>query len=309
MVIEPIFEREFASSSYGFRPGRSCKEALREVKGLLRGGYLHVVDVDIKGYFDNIPHGKLMDLVRERIAEGKVLGLIEAFLKQGVLEDGIIIDPVAGSPQGGIISPLLANIYLNPLDWILKSLGLKSARYADDIVVLTRDADSAAAALERIREWMRGAELTLHPEKTRIEDMGREGASFEFQGYRFKRGRNGKRLKLVRDKSKQKLRATLRRPTKRSNGHSMETIVGKINPILRGWFNYFQHAHANEMTSMDGWVRMRLRSILRKRDGGSGKGWGRGHQRWRNSYFAKLKLFSLEQARKEAMSLRKGANH
>ena len=185
LVIEPVFEREFAANSFGFRPGRGCKDALREVERLLHEGYCHVVDVDIKGYFDNIPHALLMDLIRERIADGKVLGIIEKFLKASVLEDGIILDPHAGSPQGGIISPLLANIYLNPLDWLLASLGLESVRYADDIVVLTKDAETATKALATISEWMDEVGLTLHPEKTCLVDMTQSRASFDFLGYRF----------------------------------------------------------------------------------------------------------------------------
>jgi len=306
MVIEPIFERDFAPSSYGFRPGRGCKDALREVERLLSEGNSHVVDVDIKGYFDNIPHEALLTLVKERIADGKVLGLIEAFLKQGVLEEGIIIDPVTGSPQGGIVSPLLANIYLNPLDWLLESLGLHSVRYADDIVVLAADAQTANQALEQISEWMTGAGLTLHPEKTRIVDMSESDAWFDFLGYRFKRSHRGKLLRLVRPKSKQALRAKLRKPTKRSNARSIEAIIKLINPVLKGWFGYFKQAHPSDLSGMDGWVRMRLRSILRKRHKRKGRGRGLDHHRWRNRYFENLGLFSLEQAREEVMSLRRG---
>ena len=307
VVIEPIFEREFAPSSYGFRPGRGCKDALREVEKQMREGRSHVVDVDIKGYFDNIPHEALMELVRERVADGKVLGLIEAFLKQGVLEDGIVTEPVSGSPQGGIISPLLANIYLNPLDWLLEGLGLKSVRYADDIVVLASTATEATGALETIEKWMKGAGLKLHPEKTRVVDMNEAGACFEFLGYRFERSRRGKLLKLVRPKSKQKLRANLRKPTKRCNKHSMEAIAKRINPTLRGWYGYFKHARADELSAIDGWVRMRLRSILRKRRKGKGRGRGSDHHRWPNRYFENLGLFSLKRAWEEEMSLRKGA--
>jgi len=306
LVIEPIFEREFAASSYGFRPGRGCKDALREVERLLRQGNGHVVDLDIKGYFDNIPHPALMQLVEERIADGKVLGLIEAFLKQGVLEEGIITDPLTGSPQGGIISPMLANIYLNPLDWLLESLGLHSVRYADDIVVLAADAKTATQALESIREWMSGAELTLHPEKTRIVDMNEADAYFDFLGYRFKRSRKGKLLRIVRPKSKQSLHAKLRKPTKRSNGRSLEAVITLINPVLKGWFGYFKHAHPSDLSDMDGWVRMRLRSILRKRHKRKGRGRGLDHNRWPNRYFENLGLFSLKRAREELMSLRKG---
>lgn len=304
MVIEPIFEHNFAPNSFGFRPGRGCKDALREVERLLRGGKSHVVDVDIKGYFDNIPHKALMGLVRNRIADGRVLDLIEGFLKQGVLEDGQVIDPVTGSPQGGIISPLLANIYLDPLDWMLESLGLHSVRYADDIVVLAEDAETAKRALRQIREWMDEAGLELHPEKTRLVDMKEADAHFDFLGYRFKRSKRGKLLRLVRPKSKQKLRASLKKPTKRCNGKSMTAIIGLVNPVLKGWFEYFKHAHPTELIAIDQWVRMRLRSILRKRRKGRGRGRGLDHLRWRNRYFANLGLFSLELAREELKSLR-----
>ena len=306
LVIEPIFEGEFATSSYGFRPGRGCKDALREVEKQMREGRSHVVDVDIKGYFDSIPHEALMELVRERVADGKVLGLIEVFLKQRVLEEGIMIDPVSGSPQGGIVSPLLANIYLNPLDWLLEGLGLKSVRYADDIVVLASSASEAAGALGTIQKWMKGAGLRLHPEKARVVDMNEAGAYFEFLGYRFERSRRGKLLKLVRPKSRQKLRANLRKPTRRCNKHSMEAVAERINPTLRGWYGYFKHAHPDELSAIDGWVRMRLRSILRKRRKGKGRGRGSDHHRWPNRYFENLGLFSLKRAWEEEMSLRKG---
>jgi RNA-directed DNA polymerase len=273
----------------------------------LREGYCHVVDVDIKGYFDNIPHEPLMREVRKHIADGKVLGLIEMFLKQGVLEEGVVIESVEGSPQGGIISPLLANIYLDPLDKLLQSLGLKSIRYADDIVVLATDAQKAKWALEQIREWMEGAGLELHPEKTRVVDMREAKAHFDFLGYRFHRSQSGKVLKLVRPKSKQKLRAALKKPTKRCNGRSLEAIIAEVNPVMKGWFGYFQHALPSELSAMDGWVRMRLRSILRKRRGGKGRGRGLDHHRWPNRYFENHGLFSLKQAREEAISLRRGA--
>lgn len=308
MVIEPIFEREFAPSSYGFRPGRGCKDALREVEALLRQGYRHVVDVDIKGYFDNIPHSPLMTLIKERISDGKVLGLLEKFLQQGVMEEGIEIEAEIGSPQGGIVSPMLANIYLNPLDWLLSELGIKSVRYADDLVLLCRSAGEAAHALEQLSQWMEDAELTLHPEKTRVVEMNQDRAYFDFLGYRFLRSRKGKLLRLVRPKSKQKLRQTLKRPTKRANGKSLEEIVAIVNPKLKGWFAFFQQAHPSEHEKLDQWVRMRLRSILRKRHKGKGRGRGLDHYKWPNRYFENLGLFSLAQAREELRSLRRGVN-
>jgi RNA-directed DNA polymerase len=306
-VLEPIFEREFVATSYGFRPGRGCKDALREVERLLRSGHTHVVDVDIKGYFDNIPHGKLMELVRERVADGKVLGLVETFLKQKVSENGVEIQPDKGTPQGGIISPLLANIYLHPLDLLLGELGLRSARYADDLVVLAPSAQAAEQALAAIAGWMDQAELTLHPEKTRLVDMNAGNAYFDFLGYRFKRSWKGKLLRMIRPASKKKLRDTLRHPTKRTSGKSMETIIAGINPVLRGWYEYFRQAPNWHHQEMDQWVRMRLRSILRKRNKGQGRGGGKDHFKWPNRYFETLGLFSLEQARINTMSLRNGA--
>jgi RNA-directed DNA polymerase len=307
MAIEPVFEREFAPRSYGFRPGRGCKDALREVEGRLREGHTHVVDVDIKGYFDNIPHEPLMKLVRERISDGRVLGLIEKFLKQGVLEEGVELEPEKGSPQGGVISPLLANLYLNPLDWLLEEWGVIGVRYADDLVLLARGAGEARRALERLEEWMGEAGLTLHPEKTRLVDMGQARAHFDFLGYRFLRTGRGKLLRLVSPKSKRKLRGKLKGPTRRTSGRCLPAIIAGINPKLRGWFEYFQHAHESELAGLDRWVRMRLRSILRKRHKGRGRGRGRDHFKWPNRYFESLGLFSLERARAERLSLRHGA--
>ena len=309
MVIEPIFEREFCANSYGFRPGRGCKEALREVERLLRGGHHHVVDVDIQGYFDAIPHLKLLELVEERISDRKVLGLIEAFLKQGVMEDGVETLTAAeqGSPQGGLISPLLANIYLNPLDWLLEELGLEAIRYADDIVVMAKSEAEATQALETMRDWMEQADLTLHPEKTRVVDMSQNGCYFDFLGYRFARSQKGKLNKLVRPKSEQKLRGSLKRATKRCNKNDLRTIIRNINPKLKGYYGYFKHAHGGPLEGLDRWVRMRMRSILRKRHRGKGRGRGKDHFRWPNRYFEDLGLFSLKQAQEEEMSLRKRA--
>ena len=318
MVIEPIFENCFAEHSYGFRPGRGCKDALRRVEELLKAGRTHVVDVDVRGYFDSIPHDRLLALVRERIADGRVLGLIEGFLKQGVMEGTELAKIVEetpagepqGTPQGGVISPLLANIYLNPLDWLMAGLGFEMVRYADDMVVLCRSREEAGAALEKLREWMAGAGLTLHPDKTRTVDMNLADSHFDFLGYRFKRSRQGRMMRLVRPKSLRKLRESIKPRTRRNNGKSMAAIVADLNPTLRGWFGYFKHAKANELNGIDGWIRMRLRSILRKRHGLKGRGRGKDHHRWPNRYFTKLGLFCLLDARESTYaSLRNGANH
>jgi RNA-directed DNA polymerase len=308
MVIEPIFEREFCPWSYGFRPGVGCKDALREVERHLKAGFTHIVDIDIEGYFDNIDHELLMEKVRSRVADSRVLGLIEGFLKQGVMEEGVTWLPEKGSPQGGVISPLLANIYLNELDWLMNGREVRLIRYADDMVLMCRSQSEARAARRKLEEWMEAARLTLSAEKTREADMQQEGESFDFLGYRFKRGKEGRLLRLVRPESLAKLKDSVRRKTRRCNKHSMETICQQLEPVLRGWFGYFKHANVSTLGGIDGWIRMRLRSILRKRRGGRGRGRGRDHQRWRNDYFREAGFYSLVDARNEYLSLRKGVN-
>jgi RNA-directed DNA polymerase len=253
--------------------------------------------------------------------DGRVLGLIEGFLKQGVMENtesAKTMEEVPadesqeesqGTPQGGVISPLLANIYLDPLDWLMAGLGFEMVRYADDMVVLCRNQEEADSALEKLREWMGEAGLTLHPDKTRTVDMNLADSHFDFLGYRFKRSQRRKMMRLVRPKSLRKLRETIKPRTRRNNGKSMEAIVADLNRTLPGWFGYFKHVKANELSGIDGWIRMRLRSILRKRRGLEGRGRGKDHQRWPNRYFEKLGLYCLLDAREtEITSLRNGVN-
>jgi RNA-directed DNA polymerase len=298
-VLEPIFEREFAEHSYGFRPGRGAKEALRRVDGLLQAGCRHVVDADIKGYFDAIPKDKLMALVRERVVDGRVLTLLDQFLNQPVMEPLKTWTPETGTPQGAVISPLLANLYLNPLDHRMAGQGMEMVRYADDFVVLCQSEEQAQAVLEAIRGWMGEAGLTLHPDKTRIVSMQTDGSYFEFLGYRFKRHKD-RDYRFPRPKSEKKLRETIRAHTRRCNGHSLEKITHDINRVLRGWFEYFKHSHGTVFSHIDGWVRMRLRSILRKRRGGTGRGRGSDHQKWPNAYFTERGLLCLTTARAQA---------
>lgn len=293
LVIGPIFEIGFSPHSYGFRPRRSCKDALREVNELLGQGYEWIVDADLKSYFDTIAHDKLMGLVREKVADGLVLDLLEGYLKQGVINELKDWDPTEeGTPQGAVISPLLANLYLNELDHLLCEQGHRLVRYADDFVILTQSREDAEKALAATRDWTAKRELVLHPEKTRLTTH-KEG--FEFLGYRFVNGN-----RFVRQKSLTKLRGTLRPKTKRTKGKSMKAIIADINPVLIGWFGYFKHAHKNTFVWMDGWVRMRLRSILRKRHKRKGRARGLDHQRYPNKYFAEMGLFSLERAHREA---------
>ncbi len=267
------------------------------------------MDIDIQGYFDNIEHIALMERVKDRVADSRVLKLIEAFLEQGIMDGLKRWTPEKGTPQGAVMSPLLANIYLNPLDWEMVDAGLEMVRYADDMVVLCHDATSAADALSRVRNWMDRVGLTLHPGKTRIVDMTVGGAHFDFLGYRFWRGKGGNLRRFIRPSSRKKPRSKLKPITRRANGKSMEEFVAILNPILRGYYGYFKHADVADLRATDSWVRGRLRGILRKRSKRRGRARGCDYQRWKNRYFAELGLFCLAQTHaSELASLRNGAN-
>jgi RNA-directed DNA polymerase len=297
-VLEPIFEKEFAEHSYGFRPRRGCKDALRRVDYLLKEGYVYVVDADLKSYFDTIPHKPLMERVRERIADGRVLALIESFLKAGIMDGLQERTPEAGAPQGAVLSPLLSNIYLNPLDHLMVGQGFEMVRYADDFVILCRTAEEAQRALEQVQQWTATAGLTLHPTKTQIVDARTE--RFAFLGYEF-RGKH----RFPRKKSLEKFKDTVRQKTQRTNGTSLATIVADLNPTLIGWFGYFKHSHKAVFHELDGWIRGRLRSILRKRTGREGRGRGTDHQRWPNKFFVEHGLYSLVTAFDQTIQLLK----
>lgn len=289
-VIAPIFEASFAEHSYGFRPGRSCKDALRRVNELLRNGNVHVVDADIKSFFETIPHERLLARVATKIADGRILGLISSYLTQGVVEGLSSWTPEEGSPQGAVLSPLLSNIYLNPLDHIMAEAGFAMVRYADDWVVLCRSAEEAQKALELARAWLTENGLALHPDKTRLVDATQPDG-FDFLGYHF-----GPKYRWPSRKSINKMRAAIRAKTKRKNGHSIKDIITFVNRTLRGWFEYFKHSHYTTFKPLDQWVRMRLRSILRKRCGRKGRGRGLDHHRWPNAFFASAGLFSMDEA-------------
>jgi RNA-directed DNA polymerase len=286
-TIEPIFEREFAEQSYGFRPGRGCKAALRRVDYLLSEGYTWVVDADLQQYFDTIQPEVLMQLVAERIADGRVLKLIERYLQQEVLENLRYWQPETGTPQGAVISPLLSNIYLNPLDHLLAASGIEMVRYADDFVLLCRSAAEAQRALELVQQWIGTVGLMLHPEKTRIVDATQAGG-FDFLGYHFERG-----YKWPRTKSQQKLKETIRAKTKRTNGQSLQVIIGNVNRSAQGWFGYFKHSHWTTFKPLDQWVRMRLRSVLRRRHKRRGRERRRDRHTWPNRFFTARGLFNF----------------
>lgn len=294
-VLEPIFEHTFAPHSYGFRPGRGAKDALRRVQQLLEAGNLWVVDADIKGYFDNIPQDKLLAAVGQHVSDGKVLELLQRMLEQGVMETAKGWSPTErGTPQGAVISPLLANIYLNPLDHQIAEQGWEMIRYADDFVILCGNLETAQRALEAVRKWTETAGLTLHPTKTRIVDASQRGG-FDFLGYHFERG-----YRWPRQKSLNKFKDAIRQKTGKLRSGSMSQVVTELNQTLRGWFEYFKHSHWTTFGPLDSWIRQRLRTILRKRHKGKGRARGRDHQRWPNAYFAQLGLIFLTTARANA---------
>ena len=288
-VIEPILERQFAEHSYGFRPNRGCKDALRRVDMLLKQGYVFTVDVDLKSYFDTIPHGRLIAELRKYVADNTVIELVEKFLQADVMDGMERWTPTSGAPQGAIISPLLSNLYLNDLDHQMASVGYQMTRYADDLVIQCRTLEEAQRALELVQAWTAERGLTMHPTKTKIVNVNEDG--FEFLGYRFIKHR-----RFPRRKSLVKFKETIRQKTRRTHGNSMQAIISDVNRTLRGWFEYFKHSWYTVFRELDGWIRMRLRSILRKRVGRRGCGRGLDHQRYPNSLFASLGLFEMTTA-------------
>jgi RNA-directed DNA polymerase len=292
LVLEPIFEKEFLPVSFGFRPQRSCKDALRVVDQALKAGYTWVVDADLQSYFDTIPKQPLLALVKEKVSDCKVLELLQRFLDQDVMDGMKRWTPVAGTPQGSVISPLLANLYLHGLDEHLSEAGYPYARFADDFVALCRTRQEAEAALAMIQAWVEKHGLRLHPDKTHVGNCMEKGQGFEFLGYRFEAGR-----RWVRPKSRKVLRDKIREKTGRTRSGSLEAIIKELNPILTGWFVYFRQAHRTTFRDVDGFVRRRLRAVLRKREKRPGFGrTPRDHIRWPNTFFADHGLFTLHEA-------------
>lgn len=259
---------------------------------MLKAGYTYVVDADLKAYFDSIPQDRLMREVRRYIADGQLLEVIERFLSQDILEGMSRWTPEGGTPQGAVISPLLANLYLHPVDEAMEAAGYRMIRYADDFVICCRNEAEADKALQKVQQLVEERGLELHPEKTRVVDTTKAGEGFDFLGYHFERG-----TRWPRKKSLKKLKDTIRSQTGRSNGNSLSVITANVNRTLKGWFEYYKHSHKWTFPMLDGWIRRRLRSILRKQSkrakGISGK---MDHFRWPNKFFQELGLFSLEDA-------------
>lgn len=258
-LISPIFERIFHENSYGFRPGKNCHQAVYKVKEYLDQGFRYVVDADIKGFFDNIPHTLIMAGVATEIADGNILSLIEKFLKSGIMEEGRFIPTTKGTPQGGVISPLLANIVLNQLDHELDKAGYKFVRYADDFVILCKTKHQAMTALDFAKDILeKKMELELSTEKTKIVHV-KDG--FDFLGFHF--SHHGI---TIREKSVEKFRDAIRIATIRSRNLDTK-VIEKLNRLIRGTVNYFAcpiTTTIKQFTKLDGWIRSRLRSMKTK---------------------------------------------
>jgi RNA-directed DNA polymerase len=289
-VLEPIFDATFHDRSFGFRHGIGCHDALRCVERLLSEGYVYVVDADLKSYFDTIPKDRLLDLVKQKVSDSAVLALVKKYLDQEIMFELLTWETGAGVPQGAVLSPLLSNIYLNPMDHIMAAKGFQMVRYADDFVILCRTQEEAESALAEVRTWVESAGLNLHPDKTHIVDFREK--SFGFLGYSFQG-----RFRFPRTKSQQKIVARICELTPRKSGDSMACIVSRINRMLRGWFNYFRHCFWNIFERYDETIRSRLRRLLMKRNRKNPKRLRR-TIRWPNSYFTKLGLYSLSEAQR-----------
>lgn len=259
-VLEPIFEEIFLPQSHGYRPNTDAHAAVRKAEAYLERGYHWVVDADIKGFFDHVDHQILMDIVCEKVADGRVLSLIESFLKSGIMNEGVFEDSIEGTPQGGNLSPLLSNIYLNHFDRRMGDYGYLLLRYADDIVIFCKYEWEAEDALKRAKEILEGElKLTLSPEKTKIVHARKKGV--EFLGFHF----NG-RWRRPRDKAKKKFKAEVKRRTRRQQPINLETVIRFLNPVIRGWGNYFKVGTVKKLfAELDGYIRGRLRSFKAKR--------------------------------------------
>lgn len=283
-IVDAMFDHEMSERSFGFRKGRNAHDAIATVLRDAGEGYRYVVDADIASFFDRIDHEVVMSRVRARMADGRVLDLIEAFLCAGVSESGTISVPSVGTPQGGVISPWLANLVLDDLDKAIESKGWRHARYADDFVILCKSAEEARDALAFVKEVLGELKLSLHETKTRLVNF-KDG--FEFLGFRF----HGYHVS-VSDRAVEKFKDKVRRATRRQQGRNVDAVLADLNPVLRGWANYFGAAEvAHVFRHLDQWVRMRVRSFRLKRKCR--------HHNWKlpQKRLAKWGLLSLQECR------------
>lgn len=259
-ILEPIFEEIFLPNSHGYRSGKNAHQAITKAEAYLNKGYNWVLDADIMGFFDHVDHEILLDLVNEKVSDGRILDLIRAFLTAGVMEEGKFAETMEGTPQGGVISPLLANIYLNHFDRRMGEEGFLLLRYADDFLVFCKEEWEAKRALQTAERILgKELKLTLSPEKTRIVNARAYGV--EFVGFKF----NGK-WRRPRDKSIGKFKDEIRYRTRRQQPKNLQMVIKSINPVIRGWGNYFQEGtNLDRFTHLDSWIRMRLRCFVAKK--------------------------------------------
>lgn len=259
-ILSPIFEVNFHNDSYGFRPYRSAQQAVKEVREAVKQGRLWIVEVDICKYFDSVNHELLLKKLNEEISDGSILKLIKQFLKSGVMEEGVKVQTEEGTPQGGVISPLLANIYLNEFDWQMSLEGYKVVRYADDLVVLCESQEESERAYSMIKRIIEDKlQLKIHEGKTRI--VNNEEEPFEFLGFRFYW-----KYVLIRKKSLEKFKDKVREVTRRQQPRNVKEVIRRLNYVLRGFANYFKIGDVKYMLrDLDGWVRMRIRCFIEKR--------------------------------------------
>jgi group II intron reverse transcriptase/maturase len=284
-LLAPVFEPQFHENSYGFIPGRNCHQAIERVLELHRQGHRIVLDADIQGFFDNLSHRVIMAAVAAEVADGNVLTLVERFLTAGVMEDGVFKPTTIGTPQGGVISPLLANIVLNRLDWQLHEAGYRFARYADDFVVLCQSRRQAQEALHLVKQVLEGElGLCLSPEKTKLTTYGK---GYDFLGFHLT-----SRSRRMRDKSVQKFKAKVRELTERHRNLDRAMIV-KLNQVIRGTANYFATSFSTcqwMFQKLDSWIRMRLRAMKFKR-----KNYSDNHRLRARFFGCQLGLLTLEE--------------
>lgn len=294
--IEPIYERTFCEESYGYRPGKSAHQALDKVIEGIKEGNDYIVEVDIKGYFDNINHDRLMVLLNEHLADGTVLDLIESYLKVEVVdEQGKRARATKGTPQGGVLSPLLGNIYLNVLDKRLKKHNKKWVRYADDIIGLAKTQEEAEALKTLIVETLTELGLEVNEAKTKVvhKEEGFEFLGYEIREYEKKNGEK-KLMRLIKAKNKKRFKKEVKKRTRRQAPVNIQQLLQELNPLLRGFGNYFKQVNVlSQMRELDSWVRMRLRCFLHKKKSKLD------NFKYPNAYFANLGLVSLESIRHE----------
>jgi group II intron reverse transcriptase/maturase len=295
LVIEPLFDADFRPCSYGFRPKRTPRMALNDIVQGLNAGYEHVVDVDLTSYFDTIDHDLLLDLVARRMADHRILRLIRAWLKAGVLEEGTVRNPDRGSPQGGVISPLLSNIMLHEVDrhWCAPNgaatQGVRLVRYADDMVLLARTEAEAHAAWERLQRQFTGLRLVVNQEKSKVVwiDDG-----FAFLGFEFRRNR-GRLYLWPRAKAQKSIMERVRQ-TIRSvpSSEGLHVLIKRLNPVLNGWCTYFRVGNSNRVFHKIDWaVRQQVQIWLRRKHQCP---WSRARCRWHYRFLhEKCRLYRM----------------